>query len=214
MKRFILLVSFSCLLYASCMAQTGEAKFLHCLTKNNNRFLNGYSKAFSASAEIVPYAVPVGMIAYGLIAKDKTTTMNGLQVGVSLAVSVAFTQALKYSIDRERPFDKYPGYIHNRISADSPSFPSGHTSSMAATATSLCLIYPKWYVIAPAAFWTMSVGYSRMQLGVHYPSDVAAGLLVGAGSAVLTHYANKWWTKKRKNAALNSTAFIAYQSID
>lgn len=214
MKRLVLLCSLICFVYMGGSAQTGEARFLHALTKKDNRFLNGYSKAFSASAEIVPYAVPAGLIAYGLLAKDRQTTFNGLQVGVSLAVSVAFTQAMKYSIDRERPFEKYPGYIHNRVSADSPSFPSGHTSSMAATATSLCLIYPKWYVIAPAAFWTLSVGYSRMQLGVHYPSDVAAGLMIGAGSAVLTHYANKWWTKKRKNAALNSTAFISYQSIE
>lgn len=214
MKQLVLPFIFFFLLAVSVNAQTAEARFLHNLTKHDNRFLNGYSKFFSTSAEYAPYAIPLGMMAYGLIAKDKQTTMNGLEVGVSLAVSVAFTQALKYSIDRERPFDKYPGYIYNRISADSPSFPSGHTSSMAATATSLCLIYPKWYVIAPAAFWTVSVGYSRMQLGVHYPSDVAAGLLVGAGSAVLTHYANKWWTKKKRNAALNSTAFISYQSID
>ncbi|MGL5920595.1 MAG: phosphatase PAP2 family protein [Bacteroidales bacterium] len=214
MKQLILSFILFCVLTVSVKGQTGEARFLHNLTKHDNHFLNGYSKFFSTSAEYAPYAIPLGMVAYGLIAKDKNTTINGLEVGVSLALSVAFTQALKYSIDRERPFDKYPGYIYNRVSADSPSFPSGHTSSMAATATSLCLIYPKWYVIVPAAFWTVSVGYSRMQLGVHYPSDVAAGLLVGAGSAVLTHYANRWWTKKKRNAALNSTAFISYQSID
>ncbi|MGL5772584.1 MAG: phosphatase PAP2 family protein, partial [Bacteroidales bacterium] len=70
------------------------------------------------------------------------------------------------------------------------------------------------YVIAPASLWALSVGYSRMQLGVHYPSDVAAGLAIGAGSAVLSHYANKWWHNKRKNAALNSAAFLSYQTID
>lgn len=214
MKQFILSIILFYLFSISGNTQTSEARFLHNLTRYDNSFLNGYSKFFSASAEYAPYAIPLGMVAYGLMAKDRQTTINGLEVGASLAVSVALTQVLKYSIDRERPFDKYPGYIRNRVSADSPSFPSGHTSSMAATATSLCLIYPKWYVVTPAAFWALSVGYSRMHLGVHYPSDVVAGLLVGAGSAVLTHYANKWWTKKKINAALNSTAFIAYQSID
>ncbi|MGL5318158.1 MAG: phosphatase PAP2 family protein [Bacteroidales bacterium] len=214
MKQLLFAILLFCVCIFSVAGQSAEARFLHRLTTSDHRFLNGYSKVFSASAEYAPYLIPVGIITYGLIAKEKQTTINGLEVGVSLAVSVAFTQAMKYSFDRTRPFDQYPGYILNSVSADSPSFPSGHTSASAATATSLCLIYPKWYVIAPAAFWALSVGYSRMQLGVHYPSDVAAGLLVGAGSAVLTHYANKWWTNKRINAALNSTAFIAYQSID
>ena len=60
-----------------------------------------------------------------------------------------------------------------------------------ATATSLSLTYPKWYIIVPAYSWAGAVGYSRMHLGVHYPSDVFIGALVGAGSAWLTHAMNK-----------------------
>ena len=81
----------------------------------------------------------------------------------------------------------------------SSSMPSGHTSLAFATATTLTLSYPKWYVIAPSYFWACSVGYSRMNLGVHYPSDVAAGALLGAGSAYITHLVNGWLRQKTNN---------------
>lgn len=76
--------------------------------------------------------------------------------------------------------------------------PSGHTSTAFATATSLSLAYPKWYVVAPSFVWAGAIGYSRMHLGVHYPSDVLAGAIVGSGSAYLTYKANQWINKKRK----------------
>jgi membrane-associated phospholipid phosphatase len=46
--------------------------------------------------------------------------------------------------------------------------------------------------VVPAYTWASAVGYSRMHLGVHYPSDVLAGALLGAGSAWVTYKLNKW----------------------
>jgi len=69
--------------------------------------------------------------------------------------------------------------------------PSGHTSTAFATATALTLQYPKWYVIAPSYVYAGLVGYSRMHPGVHHPSDVLAGALIGAGCAYLSHVVNK-----------------------
>jgi membrane-associated phospholipid phosphatase len=105
------------------------------------------------------------------------------------------TGALKYGIDRERPFVTYAD-INKHSTGGSPSFPSGHTTMAFATATSLCLAYPKWYVIVPSMLWAGSVGYSRMYLGVHYFTDVMAGALIGSGTAVGVYYASKWIQKK------------------
>ena len=103
---------------------------------------------------------------------------------------------MKHTINRKRPFETYSD-IEQATSSLGKSFPSGHTSLAFATATSLSVAYPKWYVIAPSFVWAGAVGYSRMHLGVHYPSDVFAGAIIGSGSAYLSYKANKWINKKR-----------------
>jgi len=97
---------------------------------------------------------------------------------------------MKYTINRDRPFVTYPD-ICKKSGAASPSFPSGHTSSAFATATSLTLAYPRWYIVVPSFAWAGTVAYSRMDLGVHYPSDILIGAMIGAGSAWLTFKINK-----------------------
>jgi undecaprenyl-diphosphatase len=51
--------------------------------------------------------------------------------------------------------------------------------------------YKKWYVVVPAFAWAGSVGYSRLYLGEHYPTDVFAGAAIGIGSAYLSEWLNK-----------------------
>jgi undecaprenyl-diphosphatase len=109
----------------------------------------------------------------------------------AFVLSSVITQVTKNIVKRERPFDKY-SFIVKRSSGGGYSFPSGHTSAAFTTATSLSLLFPKWYVVVPAYLWAGSVGYARMYQGVHYPSDVLAGALVGAGSAWLGWKVQKW----------------------
>ena len=78
--------------------------------------------------------------------------------------------------------------------------PSGHTSGAFNLATSLTLSYPKWYVAAPSYLWASGVAYSRMYIGVHYPSDVFIGALLGSGTAWLNYYINKKYFKPRSRS--------------
>lgn len=126
----------------------------------------------------------------GLIKHDEKLFRNTEVLVGATIINLGITTVLKYTVNRTRPFVTYPD-IFKKSKGGSPSFPSGHTSGAFATATSLSLSYPKWYVITPLYVWACTVGYSRMDLGVHYPSDVLAGALIGAGSAWLTHYVNK-----------------------
>ena len=115
---------------------------------------------------------------------------------LSTIISSLITSPLKVGLKRERPFVTHSD-IEKHSTGGSYSFPSGHTSMAFATATSLSLVCPKWYVILPSFTYASLMGYSRMYLGVHYPSDVLIGALIGSGSAYLSHYIYKKITKEK-----------------
>lgn len=132
---------------------------------------------------LVNVAVPTGVLAAGVIDNDKGTRQNALYIASSSAVNLLFTFAIKHIVKRKRPFQATIK-INSVYQPRDYSFPSGHTSSAFATATSLSQVYRKWYVIAPAYLYAGSIGYARMYLGVHYPTDVAAGAILGTSSAL------------------------------
>ena len=143
----------------------------------------------------VSIAAPVTMFVVGAAKHDKDLRRKSYEVGASFLLSSAVTTALKISIRRPRPFVTYPDIITKKGKGGSLSFPSGHTTAAFATATSLSLAYPKWYVIAPSFAYAGLVAYSRMYLGMHYPSDVFGGIVVGVGMSLLVFQAEKWWFK-------------------
>lgn len=111
----------------------------------------------------------------------------GVQIGTTMAAATAITLGLKQAFDRKRPYQAYPECITNRASDSDPSFPSGHSAGSAALATSLSLVYPQWYVIVPSVGYALWTGFARMNLGMHYITDVMAGYAVGVGTALLVH---------------------------
>ena len=146
---------------------------------------------FSNSVTPAAIGVPITAFCYAILFKNKKIAYDGIYLASSELFSSLITTPLKLSIKRERPFSKYPNDIIKYSSGGSYAFPSGHTSMAFSVATAVSLCYPKWYVIAPAFLWASGVGYSRMYLGVHYPSDVLAGALVGAGSSIAMYYGRK-----------------------
>jgi membrane-associated phospholipid phosphatase len=131
--------------------------------------------------------VPAGLFLGGMVTGNLRMRQNALYVASSTAVSAGFTFLTKKLSKRQRPYVKNINIVPVYFAKGS-SFPSGHTSATISTAMALSRAYPKWYVIGPSFLWAGSVGYSRMYLGVHYPSDVATGALIGAGSALLLPY--------------------------
>jgi len=172
------------------------------LKKINGSYTTGGGKFMTFitdSDDPVTFGLPVVLVINGLVTKDKSNYVNSLEMLSTSLVSSLVTSGIKFSVNRPRPFVTYPNDITKYTSAGSKSFPSGHTSICFATATSVSLLYPKWYVIAPMYTWATLVGYSRMYLGVHYPSDVLVGALVGSASALGTHYLFDYIKKKRES---------------
>lgn len=179
-----------CVLPIRVISQQADIQLLRYLNSNHNASADPIFKTVTNSVFPIAFAVPAVITSLHLLKKDSANKQRAIIIGGTLIISSAVTGILKYSIQRERPFVTYPDIKHI-TPEDSYSLPSGHTSTAFALATSVTIAYPKWYVAAPAYLWASSAAYSRMRLGVHYPSDVLAGALIGSGSAWLCYKLNK-----------------------
>ncbi|MDZ4667391.1 MAG: phosphatase PAP2 family protein [bacterium] len=178
-------------------AQHAEIELLRTINMGRNKAIDPVWEALSYSVTPLAISVSGGMIIAQLYTKDSAQRYKTLFICGTVLTAATLTTSLKYAVGRERPYITYPELDENTQST-SPSFPSGHTSSAFALSTSLSVMYPKWYVVAPAYLWAGSVAYSRLALGAHYPSDVFTGAIIGSGSAWLSYKLNNWLNKKAK----------------
>ncbi|GAA4828427.1 bifunctional phosphatase PAP2/diacylglycerol kinase family protein [Saccharopolyspora rosea] len=126
----------------------------------------------------------------GLAVRRGPTRRAALRGVAAIAGTSALTNLVtKRLLPRRRPA---AGLVprHRRL-IDPPvssSFPSGHAAAAAAFTTAVCMEAPVvGAVLAPLA---LAVAYSRVHTGVHWPSDVATGALVGTGVGLATR---RWW---------------------
>lgn len=140
----------------------------------------------------VGVAMPLTLFVAGAAGKDEYLRRKSYEAGGAFLLSAGLSMATKIIVRRPRPFVTYPDIITRKSKGSGFSFPSGHTAVAFATATSLSLTYPKWYVIAPSFAYAGAVAYSRMYLGVHYPSDLLGGILIGVGASLLTYQVGRW----------------------
>ncbi|MGC8594549.1 MAG: phosphatase PAP2 family protein [Candidatus Kryptoniota bacterium] len=137
---------------------------------------------------VLPMAVslPLAFSAGGMLTKTGYTVDTGIMIGVTEASAFAVYYVMKNVIfRRERPYAALSNVHTMHIdSADKYSMPSGHSTAAFAIATTLALRYPKPYVYIPAYAWAILVGYGRIYMGLHYPSDVIAGAALGSASAI------------------------------
>ncbi len=155
---------------------------------------------FVSDANFYVYVgTPVTMAVVGLAGHDNELLRDAAAMAAATAVAYGVALGFKYTVKRERPFVAHPEDFANKTGhdySDSYSFPSGHSTTAFAVATSLSLDYPKWYVIVPSYAYAGTLAYSRMHLGVHHPSDVLTGAIIGSGCAVLSHYVSNKLNKR------------------
>jgi undecaprenyl-diphosphatase len=99
----------------------------------------------------------------------------------AVAISWTVAEGAKFLFNRARPFICDTEIAPLIKTPSSSSFPSGHSATAAAGAITLSVVYPSF---APAFLLSgFLVALSRIYLGVHYPFDVLAGLLIGTAIA-------------------------------
>lgn len=116
-----------------------------------------------------------------LLLFPKKTRKIGCMVIISLLGSLLINNLLlKNMAGRIRPYEMIDGLMPLIAKPTDYSFPSGHTASSFAAAVVLYRRLPGQYGI-PALVLAVLIGFSRLYLGVHYPSDVLCGMVSGIG---------------------------------
>lgn len=99
--------------------------------------------------------------------------------GSAAAMAIACFEILKRLAVRKRPCELEPHCWVTLLPPDEFSFPSGHTMTAFACTVAIALSYPS--LSAALLFCSFSIALSRIVLGMHFLSDVMAGMLIGAG---------------------------------
>lgn len=145
----------------------------------SRRILINIFRLFSKSAGGYLYFI---LAIFALFA-NFTKGLNIVSIAaLSFLLELPLYWIVKHSIKRPRPFDKNKTIVFLVIPPDKFSFPSGHTAGAFLVATILSVFFLKLSMVF--FLWATLVGISRIVLGVHYPTDVAAGALLGVVSAV------------------------------
>jgi len=167
-------------------AQNFDISLLREINQDATPALVSISSFLSDYATVFVFTLIVALFVLAYFKKSRELRLQSMVLFTSVVLTDLTANVLKYIVQRERPFLTYTD-IMKYGEGGGYSFPSGHTAEAFALATAISLTYRKWYIVIPAYLWACAVGYSRMQLGAHYPSDVLMGIVFGSMISVLCY---------------------------
>lgn len=131
-------------------------------------------------------AIFISLLAIGLaVFGNYNIRKIGIEAMIVLFISQSIVYTIKKILSRERPYKMIEHLNTFGISLKDYSFPSGHTTASFSMATTLALNIPRiWLILYLLA---LIIGISRIYLGVHYPTDVMAGIIIGIATSLFVH---------------------------
>lgn len=130
------------------------------------------------------------IIAALVLLSFRRTRQGGFAALMAMGFGLVVTNlTIKPLISRARPWVVMEGFNVLVRSSDPNSFPSGHTCAAFAFAVGLCMSIPWKWGKAMALAAAFAMGFSRLYVGVHFPSDVLAGGIIGTLCGLLAGWA-------------------------
>ncbi len=149
-------------------------------------FLASYLQYFLVAAFLL-------LLYFSVYSKREKLTIFWVTAISVVVARLGLTEIIRFFYHRSRPFLAYQ--LHTLISENEWSFPSGHSTFFFAMATAIYLYNKKWGIGFFIAALLMNI--SRIVAGVHYPSDILGGMVVGIVVAYVVFYiAEKRKTKE------------------
>jgi undecaprenyl-diphosphatase len=163
-------------------------------------------RAYVGASELLFGAVVVALLLLVPGTRRRIARRASVAAAGSAAVALLIAHFLSSAVDRPRPFVAHAATIHPFVAhAPDPSFPSDHSTAAFAIATAVVLRFRAPGVVLIALAAILAAG--RVFLGLHYPSDVAAGAAIGSAVALVT-----WLPPVRDR--LHAAADAAGRAID
>jgi len=186
---FFIRFLFFILLHVFKLLQNVDVQILVFINHNRFKRLDGFFIFITDVATVITYSFPIILLLYAIFKHRFLLQRKSWLILISLTINSAIIDIIKNYVRRPRPFITHPE-IHNLIPVFTSSFPSSHTAEVFMLATSFTLLFnsKKWWVVA-AWIWAVIVAYTRMALGVHYPSDELGSIAI---SVCLAFILNKF----------------------
>lgn len=155
------------------------------------------------NVEFLGYWVLAGLLAFGVLAllprfasfRRKNWEIIAVAFAAGLIARFGITDLIRAFYNQPRPFEIFPDLKQLVYHDGGGAFPSGHATFFFAVATVISRYYPKTSLL----FWgaALSLSSARVAAGLHWPSDILGGAVIGIAVGLTTHWLVKKYLKPK-----------------